>query len=87
MQLLQLFIDYAGVSHLPEVQCVNLLPIFSSLSQLMNSSNKKVTSSLPSHGSSSGETETEADKDAQCISITAPAIPMLCIVLATDGVW
>jgi hypothetical protein len=53
----------------------------------MNSTNKKLTGSLPSHGSSSGETETEADKDTQCISITPPAIPMLCIVLATDGVW
>ena len=62
---------------------MNLLPIFSSLTQLMNSPN------INSTGSSSGDMETKGERDTQPRrnSKTAPTIPVLCLVLATDGVW
>lgn len=78
---------FPGVTHLPEVQSINLMPILDLLH--MNSGCQSETDSDPSYSSSSGETETEGDALIIPLSpLSAPAMPpVLCLVLATDGVW
>ena len=79
--------NFSGVTHLPEVQCIDLMPILNSLH--MHSGCPSETDSDPSYSSSSGETETEGDALIIPLSpLTTPSTPpVLCLVLATDGVW
>ena len=89
------------MTHLPEVQTLNLLPLLHALQTQSRTASE--SGSDPSMSSSSGETETEteteteidamteAEGDINCMSQTPlnvpPSPPVLCLVLATDGVW
>ena len=83
------------------MQSLNLLPLLHALQT--ESKTASESGSDPSMSSSSGETETEteteidagaeveAEGDMNCMSQTPlsvpPSPPVLCLVLATDGVW
>ena len=90
-----------GVTHLPEVQCIDILSILSSLNARNAKEDKAEHKSVPT--SSSGSATDDGDgssvdgsgngmasnavSDAPQAAAVNHSIPMVCLVLATDGVW
>eukprot|EP00596_Hydrurales_sp_CCMP1899_P003857 CAMPEP_0119051016 /NCGR_PEP_ID=MMETSP1177-20130426/72770_1 /TAXON_ID=2985 /ORGANISM="Ochromonas sp, Strain CCMP1899" /LENGTH=453 /DNA_ID=CAMNT_0007030069 /DNA_START=94 /DNA_END=1455 /DNA_ORIENTATION=- len=71
-----------GVTHLPEVQCINLNQVMSSL--MMKSRGQETEKGTSSTSLSSSATD---DGGNSPIKGAVVPLPMLCLVLATDGVW
>lgn len=64
-----------GVTHYPEVQMIDLRDVFASLASSTNSTMDQL---------SDGATDSEQSSKASGAATTPP---MVCVVLATDGVW
>lgn len=76
-----------GVTHLPEVQCIDLQSILSSL-PVQTSSRLDETVTGHSSGSTTDDGEEGSPSGTKpTISPVEGGMNMLCLVLATDGVW
>lgn len=91
-----------GVTHLPEVQCIDILSILSSLNSRNAKNEEAEHKAVPTSSSGSatddgdgssvdGSGNSTAQGAAGTVTSQAAAvdypIPMVCLVLATDGVW
>ena len=84
-----------GVTHLPEVQCINLLSVLGAVrtKDMPDGEHKAAPPAFPedsdrspSNGGS-GRTSHEGTSARPSIDSSDNRFPLLCLVLATDGVW
>jgi hypothetical protein len=87
----QLFL-FAGVTHLPEVQCIDLLSVLGAVGGKDLPDGEHKATPMSSSGSSSDDSGCSSFNDGTGSAPAPPAggdspFPVLCLVLATDGVW
>jgi hypothetical protein len=84
-----LYINIIGVTHLPEIHRVELLPIFYALTSATASSASSSTAT--SSSSSSSSSSSTASSASSSLSSSGPvdsiAQSTIAVVVATDGVW
>lgn len=82
---------FAGVTHLPEVQCIDLLSVLSAVGGKDMPDGEHKATPMSSSGSSSDDSGGSSFNDGAGSAAAPPAgdspFPVLCLVLATDGVW
>lgn len=83
------------MTHLPEVQCINLLSVLGAVrtKDMPDAEHKAAPSAFtedcdrsPSNGGS-GRTSSEGSSARPLSDSADNRFPLLCLVLATDGVW
>jgi hypothetical protein len=83
---------FAGVTHLPEVQCIDLLSVLGAVGGKDMPDGEHKATPMSSSGSSSDDSGCSSFNDGAGSAPAPPAggdspFPVLCLVLATDGVW
>lgn len=83
--------SYVGVTHLPEVQCIDLLSVLGAVRGKDMPDGEHKATPMSSSGSSSDDSGCSSFSEGAGSAAAPPVgdspFPVLCLVLATDGVW